>query len=431
MFTPLTLRKAAPSRLISSHTSSVRPSRLAGLVVHSNKGFGTKGTKKRAEEDIPVDGANGRETKRVGKNKGKQQMRMGQAAAQAAQQRLPSLASPQSDVPTESLTAQIEFEERLKALKIESDRKKAEVAAQNASGSIFAAQQPSYDNPPPLSSTLFGSGETKNAAAEKEYAGATFGPGQVGIAVASLALVGVFLVSNGGSELGYASRRPSQQAQQVELAPEQRADLEKQLADVNTKLEGDANDLEALEAAAILHARLGEYTTAAEQLEKLSAAKPEDVDVLRVLAEAEAAAGDPVKSTQAYKKAWTLSNNNNLEVLTGLASALVAEGNPKEAVDIVRGAAASPQAESMGEVELGLLVAKTYGQWRGHAPDAASQYDLLIEKFPDDFRPLLGKALLLRDQGQEGDAQRYIIQAKYKAPPASRPIVDALTAPKK
>ena len=434
MFTPLTLHKTAPSRLISPYTIQSRPSRLNGIVVHSQKGFG-KGTQKKSEDDIPVQGATTRENKRVGRNKGKQMMRMGQAAQQAAQQgaqRVPSLGAPEDSAPVESLVEQIEFEARLKALKAESDRKKSELAAQNANAGILDAI-PSYDNPPPLSATLFGTGSASgNAAADKEYSGSSLGPSQIGLGVVSLVLVGVFLVANGGSELGYASRRPSQQAQQqVEIAPEQRADLEKQLSEMNAKLEANSNDIEALEAAAILHVRLGEFSDASDLLETLTAAKSNDPDVWRVLAETQAASGDIIKSIASYRKAWSVSGENNLEVLTGLANALVANGEPKEAVDLVRAAAASPQAKSMGEVELGLLVAKTYGQWRGHAPDAYIQYDVLIEKYPEDFRPLLGKALLLRDQGQEGDAQRYIIQAKYKAPPASRPIVDALTETKR
>lgn len=442
MYAHKSLQNAASSRTASSCITSPQRTRLTRLIVQSNKGFGgsqQQPNKKKAEEDIPVQGTAGATppNKRAGRNKGKQQMRVGQAAAQAAaQQRAPAslgnLTAQASD-PAESVIEKIEFEERLRTLKEEADRKKAEARA--ARGGILDSG-PNYDNPPPLTSTLFmGSQDKNNLAADKEYSGSTLGPSQIALGAVSLALVGVFLVANGGSELGYAAkRRPAagqQNGAQTELAPEQRADIEKQLEEMNKKLEVNENDLESLEAAAVLHARLGEYSTAAEQLEKLTAAKPNDVDSLRVLAEARAAAGEPAKATEAYRKAWKVAGENNLEILTGFANALVEEGKPQAAVDEIRRVSKSPQSKDLGEIELGLLLAKTYSQWRGHGPDAVAQYDALIEANPQDFRPPLGKALLLRDQGQEGDAQRYILQAKYLAPPSARPLVDALTAARK
>jgi cytochrome c-type biogenesis protein CcmH/NrfG len=436
MFAPKTLQKAATSRLSSPCTTLPQRSRVARLVVHSNKGFGGQQQpgKKNADEEIPVQGTAGAAppSKRTGRNKGKQQMRSGQAAAQAAQQRaLPSLGSLTPTEPAESVTDKIEFEQRLKTLREEADRKKAEVRASTGSILENPLSRPNYDDPPPLTSTLFmGGQDTKKVANDKEYSGSSFGPSQIGLGAVSLALVAVFLIANGGSELGYATKRPSagqQGGAQTELAPEQRADIEKQLEEMNKKLEANADDLESLEAAAVLHARLGEYATAAEQLEKLTAAKPNDVDSLRVLAEARSAAGEPAKATEAYRKAWKVAGENNLEILTGYASALVDEGKPQVAVEQIRTVSKSKQAKDIGEVELGLLLAKTYSQWRGHGPDAVAQYDTLIEANPQDFRPPLGKALLLREQGQEGDAQRYILQAKYLAPPSARPLVDALT----
>jgi Tfp pilus assembly protein PilF len=440
MFAPKTLQKAASPQLSSQRLRLAQRSRLNSLVVHSNKGFGgqQQPQKKDADEERPVQGTAGAApaSKRVGRTKGKQQMRVGQAAAQAAaQQRAPaslgSLTPASIDEPTESVTDKIEFEQRLKTLREEAGRKQAEIRG-NASILNNPLSRPNYDDPPPLASTLFmGSQDVKNPAADKEYSTSSLGPSQIGLGAVSLGLVLVFLIANGGSELGYAAKRPSagqQNGAQTELAPEQRADIEKQLEEVNTKLEANADDLESLEAAAVLHARLGEFSIAAEQLEKLTTAKPNDVDSLRVLAEARSAAGEPAKATEAYRKAWKVAGENNLEVLTGFSSALVEEGKPQAAVDQIRSIQKSNKAKDIGEVELGLLLAKTYSQWRGHGPDAVAQYDALIEANPQDFRPPLGKALLLRDQGQEGDAQRYILQAKYLAPPSARPLVDALTA---
>lgn len=405
--------------------SAPRPVRLAGLVVRANKGFGAANKPKKAAEEVPVEGA-GQAKKRSGRTKGKQQMRVGEAGARGAQQRIASGMAGGAAAgapPAENLVEQIEFEERLKVLKAESDRKKADLAVSQGTGNILDnGGDPSYDNPPPLTATLFGA----PAADAADSSPSSFGLSQVGLAVASLALVAVFLLANGGSDLGYATRRPS--AQQAELAPEQKAELEGRLAEVNAALEANADDLEALEAAAVLHARLGQLEVAAGQLERLAGAKPGDVDVLRVLAETRGAAGEAGKAVDAYRRAWAASKESSLEVLTGLAGALAEDGKASTAIDLVRGVAAGPQAPALGDVELGLLLAKTYGQWRGHGNDAITQYDALAAAHPDDFRPPLGKALLLRQAGQEGDAQRYIMQAKFLAPPGQKALVDAFAA---
>lgn len=325
----------------------------------------------------------------------------------------------------ESLVDQLEFEERLKFLKKQSEEKKIELSSAYSSQNDILAT-PNYDNPQPLSTTLFGNKE--NAATEREYGGASFGPSQIGLAVASLALVGVFLVANGGSELGYATRKPSS-SNSMELAPEQKNDLETALQEATTKLQANANDLDALEASAVLNAKLGKFDIAEQQLVKLSKAKPGNVDVLRVLAETQSTIGNTGNAVETYRRAWAASGESNLEILTGLTTALGNDNQSQVAVDLVRSLLSNEAVtKNIGDVELGLLLAKAYSQWRGHIPDALAQYDQLIEKYADDFRPLLGKGLLLRQQGREGDAQRMFIQARYLAPASSRGIVDAFSA---
>ena len=65
---------------------------------------------------------------------------------------------------------------------------------------------------------------------------------QVGLAVAAVLLGVVFIVASGGSDLGYAMRRPggsaaSQQQQGQQLSDEVKADLEKQLGEAEAKLQ--------------------------------------------------------------------------------------------------------------------------------------------------------------------------------------------------
>ncbi len=86
---------------------------------------------------------------------------------------------------------------------------------------------------------------------------------QVGLAAVSIALVGIFVLANGSSDLAYMlSPSPAQQAQQgrsVELSEDTRKDLERQLAVQQGQLEASPDSIEALEGVAVINARLGNF----------------------------------------------------------------------------------------------------------------------------------------------------------------------------
>ena len=148
-------------------------------------------------------------------------------------------------------------------------------------------------------------------------------PVQAGLAVAAVLLGVVFLVTSGGGDFAPAPRASTavvqQPGQAAQLGEEQREDLQRQLEDFEAQLAADSSNTEALEGAAVLHFRLGEYAAAEKQLQQLAAAKPEDADVLRVLAEAQAAQGEWAASVASYRKAWEASGRSSLEILQGLA----------------------------------------------------------------------------------------------------------------
>ena len=438
---------------IARHSPFLRPilsSRRTIIVNSDAKGFGTsKNVRKvrQAEEDASGTAAAGHE-RRV-KSKGRQQRRPpGRGTAPPSQFPSPSTLETMQD--GDSLTDQLEFEARLKALESATERQQGDGPVQTqANGPASILDSPNYDNPPPLSETFF-SNRSKNdkftiSGRSMDENEGSFGSSQVGLAVASLALVGVFvLTSGGGGDIGYAPRQAAE-GTSIEMAAEQVEDIKNQLARLEGELKSDPDNTDSLEAAAVLHARLGEYSDAISLLKKLQQFKTEDVDVLRVLAETQLAAELIDDSVATYREAWGLSGKSSLEILTGFTTALAAKGEPAAAIREIQNSAVaattasatnrdvsgttkSTTAPDFGPIELGLLEAKVYSGWKGHAADAFAKYDELMNVYSEDFRPPLGKALLLRRQGREGDAQRYFIQAKYLAPKESRAAVDAFAA---
>lgn len=126
---------------------------------------------------------------------------------------------------------------------------------------------------------------------------------------------------------------------QVELTEEVRNELEKQLAEFSTQLAAAPEDLEALEGAAVVNARLGNFKEAAQQLQQLVGARPGDSDAWRVLAEAQGGMGDVKAAVESYRSAWEAvqaaaapagSARGSLEILQGLAAELVAAGQEQQ-----------------------------------------------------------------------------------------------------
>jgi len=423
------------------------------------------------------------------KYKGKGFMRQGPSSAAARQitnpntqqqQRAPSSSAIESPS-SQNLVDTIEFEARLKLLKEEAEQRKKEQQLGQPMSVIDTGSI--YDNPPPLSQALTGGGgkpssrtiTTGGNTNQYSSSGGPFGTNQILAAGAAIGLGVVLLLTSadfgGGGRRKAVSKAGGENGAEMNvssssggaLSTEKRAELENQLATFTTTLEDKGDDdatdsvVEALEGAAVTNAQLGNYKEAASQLQKMSKikSKSQDIQVWRLLGEVETEMGDDAAAAAAYEKAYSLysssSSSSNpdspdlkLELLQGLTSALTANGKGQDAINILNkassssssaAAAASSSSSSssppsfskgLSDIEVGLLKAKVYSQWKGHAIDALATYDQLCDANPTDFRPFLAKALLLKSQKSLGDAQRFYLQAKYLAPQSSRVIVDTL-----
>ena len=183
--------------------------------------------------------------------------------------------------------------------------------------------------------------------------------------------------------------------------------------------EADPSDMAALEEEAVSYAQLLEYEKAADLLDKLVAARPKDAEAWRLLGETTLLSQQAGRSVAAYEKAAALSPED-IQVLTGLADAYIANAQPAKAIDFLSGlkalrkapdpttAAAATAAKTAGvdngpaassspddssvtssssslvstvdSVALDLLTAKVFGSWRGHDNDALAVYDGLVSR---------------------------------------------------
>lgn len=379
------------------------------------KKSGKKSTSKGFSDDAkkPAKPKQSNKQKPIGDRNTAQQQQQSRPPSPFLEVQKPDLVSPGE------IEEALAFEKRLAELGRQSEAQKIALKAEAAKqGDILAT--PNYDNPPPLAQTIQNAGKlnvVKTSTAEE----GSFGPSQVVLGALSLVLVGVFLIANGGSDLGYSAPRTGSQTQ---LAPEQRNDLKAELGRMEARMSESPGDLEALESAAVLNTQLGDYKKASELLDKLVMAKPTDQEALRLLGEVQFQQGDAKKASETFRLAFNASGSKSLEVLTLLTDSLMASGNQKDAINEVKGLRGT--GNSLGDVELGMLQAKLLAQWRGHSPEAIQLYEELCEANPDDFRPFLGRGLLLKAEGRMADAQRMFVSARYLAPASSKATVEAL-----
>ncbi|TYJ30396.1 hypothetical protein E1A91_A06G127400v1 [Gossypium mustelinum] len=323
--------------------------------------------------------------------------------------------SVQFDGKSNSHSLDIDFEERLEAIRRAALEQK-KVEEQKEYGPI------DYDAPVESEKKTIGLG-TKIG---------------VGIAVAVFGLVftlGDFLPG---------SVNPPEEAAVIDkkLSREQKAILETRLAQFEATLSTSPKDETALEGAAVTLTELGDYARATSLLQELAKVKTSDPEVFRLLGEVKYELKDYDGSAAAYKLSAAVSKDVDFEVLRGYTNALLAAKRPAEAVQFLlssreclnmeRSTRPDPMAESskmeteaqnLDPIQVDLLLGKAYSDW-GHVSDAVTIYDQLISSNPNDFRGYLAKGIILKENGNVGDAERMFIQARFFAPEKAKALVD-------
>ncbi|XP_010252213.1 PREDICTED: uncharacterized protein LOC104593869 isoform X1 [Nelumbo nucifera] len=251
---------------------------------------------------------------------------------------------------------------------------------------------------------------------------------KVGVGVAVVVFGLVFAL---GDFLPSGSVSPTEEASVVEnkLTKEEKVKLQTRLQQFEATLSISPKDTTALEGAAVTLAELGEYNRAAFLLEDLTKQKPNDPDAYRLLGEVKFELKDFEGSASAYRSSASASKSINFEVLRGLTNALLAAKKPDEAVqvilsyreqlnaansnssDVQADSSFNPEIEMLkvDPIQVDLLLGKAYSD-SGHISDAVSVYDQLIFSHPDDFRGYLAKGIILKENGNIGDAERMFIQ---------------------
>ena len=226
-----------------------------------------------------------------------------------------------------------------------------------------------------------------------------------------LALVGFSLLPVVGSIAQQASS-------QARVVPSQSPQLEAQASGYQLVLEREPENQVALRGLLKIRLKQGDLEGATAPLEQLVQLHPEQTEYAVLLAQVKQRLGDDQGAVDAYYTA--LAKQPDIEVLQAMVDLLLSQDRAPEAIALLQ--TLNEQADKTDasvQMLLGVVLAtqKRYDE-------AIALYDQILDAHPDDFRPILAKALVLTEQGN--DASPLFEQAKALAPPRYQEQIEAL-----
>ena len=210
------------------------------------------------------------------------------------------------------------------------------------------------------------------------------------------------------------------------------AKLEAQARGYELVLEREPENQSVLRGLLDVRLELQDIPGAIAPLESLAALNPEDIQYAVLLAEAKAYTGDPEGAAIAYRQILTKTPGEIL-ALRGLVELQLQQNNPQAAIGVLQETLEqAPEANEIAEgtidtLAVTLLLGRVYADLERYE-EAIAIYNRAIEDNEGDFRPLLGKAIVLKTQGKLDEAKPLFASASSLAPSEYKDEIDRLMA---
>ncbi|NEQ23099.1 MAG: tetratricopeptide repeat protein [Microcoleus sp. SIO2G3] len=198
------------------------------------------------------------------------------------------------------------------------------------------------------------------------------------------------------------------------------AELEAQARGYELVLEREPNNQTALRGLIDTKIQSGDLKGAIEPIKKLAELNPDQSQYTVLLAQVLLRTGDREGAAQAYRDILS-KRPGDMNALQGFVELQLQENRPEAAVgllqDTLRSAEATNKAQpdTIDVTSVRLLLGRVYAIQERDA-EAIAVYDAAIKGDPEDFRPLLAKALVLQAQEKDDEARSLFNQAEALAP---------------
>jgi tetratricopeptide (TPR) repeat protein len=167
-------------------------------------------------------------------------------------------------------------------------------------------------------------------------------------------------------------------------------------------------------------------------LERLAAENPEQPDYAVLLGQVKEQVGDLEGAAQAYRGVLE-TRPGDINALKGLSALLLQQERPQAAIGLLEDTlqtaneANQIQPGSIDVASVRVLLGEVYFKQEQYE-EAIATYDRAIEGSPEDFRPILGKALVLQAQGRNEEATPLFASAETLAPDQYKDQIQQLAA---
>ncbi|MBD2311981.1 tetratricopeptide repeat protein [Desertifilum sp. FACHB-1129] len=252
--------------------------------------------------------------------------------------------------------------------------------------------------------------------------------------LAVVALIGVSMIPLFGS--AFSQRRTAQttpsptQVANPELDPAKRAELEAQARGYELVLQREPENQAALRGLLEARLQLVDIPGTIPPLEKLAELNPDQTNYAVLLAQAKQYAGDREGAATVYRQILA-SKPGDLNALQGFVDLQLQQNRPEAAIGLLQETlATAPQANqiqpgSVDTLSVKLLLGRVYAAQERY-DEAIAIYDRAIEDDRADFRPVLGKAIILKTQGNNDQAKPLFESAASLAPAQYRDQIQQL-----
>lgn len=200
----------------------------------------------------------------------------------------------------------------------------------------------------------------------------------------------------------------------------QQSKLQDQARGYELVLQREPENQTALEGLVQARMQLRDQKGAIAPLEKLAALNPNRTEYAALLAQLKQYNGDGEGAAQVYRTILR-SKPGDLEALQGLARLLLQQNRPEDAISLLQDTlktasqANQTQAGSVDVASVRLMLGQIYATQKRY-DEANAIYDDLIKADKQDFRPVLAKAVVLKQQGLTEQAKPLFENAAALAP---------------
>jgi tetratricopeptide (TPR) repeat protein len=197
------------------------------------------------------------------------------------------------------------------------------------------------------------------------------------------------------------------------LSAAQMSQIQAQAQGYTQVLQKEPENQVALKGLLNARLQLGDIKGSLLPLEKIAALNPQISDYTVLLAQTKQYLGDREGAANSYRLVLS-AQPQNINALQGLVSLLLDAKRPEAAMGAVKTALKKTTSDAE-TTPIKLLLAQIYITQQRNA-EALAIYDALIGASKEDFRPVLAKALVLKQMGNLTEAQALLTTATDLAP---------------